>query len=126
MAATIALPALETTARRAAEIVAAWTADPEMPETAGCVADAVRVLAVRAAVHEATGDEALAALAAPPTVELSARLLARSFPEVHEVMNRTGHRFVTGAEGTRWRSGDYLHTVYADAFGPAGGRHWPV
>lgn len=124
MAATIALPAPETTARRAAEILAVWEADPALPETAGCLADAVRVLAVRAAVHEATGDADVAALPAPGVVELSARLLVQQFPEVHEVVNRSGHAFVAGAEGTRWEPGGYLHRAYAGAFGQAGGRHW--
>jgi len=126
MAATIALPALEETARRAADLHAAWTADPEMPETAGCMADAVRVLAVRAAVHEDTGDEALAALPAPAAVELSARMMELQFPELHRVMARTGHRFISGGRGTRWQSGDYAHRVYVGAFGQVGGRHWPV
>lgn len=125
MAATIALPALEETARRAAGIHAAWTADPEMPATAGCMSDAVRVLAVRAAVHEDTGDEALAALPAPAAVELSARML-RQFPELHRVMARTGHTFIPGDLGTQWQSGGYAHQVYVGAFGQVGGRHWTV
>lgn len=125
MAATIALPDVAT-ARRAAEIHATWTADPEMPDTAGCMADAVRVLAVRAAVHEATGDANVAALPAPAAVEMSALLLGHQFPVVHDVMNRTGHRFIAGEPGTRWQSGSYAHQVYVGAFGPVGGRHWPV
>ena len=126
MPATLALPAPEKTACRAAEIYAAWTADPDMPETAGCMADAVRVLAVRAAVHEATGDADAAALVAPVAVELSALMLERQFPELSRVMERTGHRFIPGERGTHWQPGGYLHRVYAGAFGQAGGRHWPV
>jgi hypothetical protein len=125
MAATIALTDVATT-RRAAEIHATWTADPEMPDVAGCMADAVRVLAVRAAVHEATGDEDAAALPAPVAVELSGLLLGRQFPEVHDVMNRSGHRFIAGEPGTRWQPGSYAHQVYVGAFGPVGGRHWTV
>lgn len=126
MAATIALPAPEETAARAAEIHAAWLADPALPDVAGCMADAVRVLAVRAAVHEATEDVDAAALPAPVAVELSARLLEHQFPEVHEVVNRTGHTFVSGTAGTRWQPGGYLDQAYTGAFGQAGGRHWPV
>jgi hypothetical protein len=126
MAATIALPATVEIADRAAAIHATWTADLEMPDVSGCMADAVRVLAVRAAVHEATGYEGAAALPAPAVVELSALLMERQFPELHDVLNRSGHRFIAGAWGTRWMPGDYLHEVYAGAFGPVGGRHWPV
>jgi hypothetical protein len=126
MPATLGLPTLTDTVRRAAEIHDAWTADPEMPDVAGCVADAVRVLAVRAAVHEATKDEDAAALVAPVAVELSALLLDRQFPEVARVMARTGHRFISGRRGTHWQPGGYLHRVYVGAFGQAGGRHWPV
>ncbi|MER7488727.1 hypothetical protein ABTY20_23040 [Streptomyces sp. NPDC126497] len=126
MPAALALPTLTGTARRAAEIHDAWTADPDMPEMAGCMADAVRVLAIRAAVHEATGDAGAAALVAPVAVELSALLLERQFPEVAGVMARTGHRFIAGRRGTHWQPGGYLHRVYGDAFGQAGGRHWPV
>lgn len=129
MAATIALPDVATpatTARLAAEIHATWAADPDMPEVAGCLDEAVKVLAVRAAVHEATGDANAAALPAPAAVEMSALLLGRQFPEVHDVMIRSGHRFIAGEPGTRWQPGSYAHQVYVGAFGPVGGRHWTV
>lgn len=126
MAATIALPAPEATASRAAQLHDAWSADPQMPDVAGSLADAARVLAVRAAVAETAGIDEASTLAAPPVVEMSVRLLGLTFPEVHEVVNRTGHTFVAGAEGIRWSCGGYLDTVYAGAFGPAGGRHWPA
>lgn len=129
MAATIALPDVATTAttaRRAAEIRAAWAADPDMPDVAGCLDDAVKVLAVRAAVHEVTGDANVAALPVPEAVEMSALLLGRQFPEVHDVMNRSGHRFIAGEPGTRWQPGSYAHRLYVGAFGPVGGRHWTV
>jgi hypothetical protein len=111
------------TARRAAQIYATWAADPEMPRVAGSMADAVRVLALRAAVHEATGDEDAAALPAPAAVELSARLVGM-LPELHNVLERTCHRFISGAQGTRWQSGGYAHRVYTEAFGATSGRHW--
>jgi hypothetical protein len=114
------------TARRAAQIHTTWTADPEMPHVAGSMADAVRVLALRAAVHEATGDEDAAALAAPAAVEMSGLLLDRQFPEVRRVIERTCHRFIFGAQGTRWQSGGYTHRVYTQAFGAVSGRHWSV
>jgi hypothetical protein len=114
------------TARRAAQIHAAWTADPEMPDVAGSMADAVRVLALRAAVHEATGDEGAAALPAPAAVEMSGMLLDRQFPEVRRVIERTCHRFISGARGTCWQSGGYAHRVYTAAFGAVSGRHWSV
>ena len=126
MAATIALPDVATIADRARATRARWAADPQMPDVAGCAEDAVRVLAVRAAVHEETGDERLAALAAPAVVELTARLLVSQFPELHEVAARTGHGVLHGADGAHWEPGDYLHQAYVAAFGLAGGRHWPV
>jgi hypothetical protein len=126
MPGTLALPTLTKTARRAAEIHGAWAADPAMPDVAGCMADAVRVLAIRAAVHETTGDASAAALPAPAAVELSGRLLERQFPELSQVAERSGHALVHGADGGRWEPGDFLHRVYAEAFGPVTGRHWPV
>jgi hypothetical protein len=127
MAATIALPATVETAERARGILAAWTADPEMPDVAGCAEDAVRVLAVRAAVHETTGDERLSAdLAAPAVVELTARLLEGQFPELLRVLARTGHVVVHGTEGARFEPGGYVYQTYVAAFGPAVSRHWPA
>lgn len=126
MAATITLPAVATTARRARDILAAWTADEDMPEVAGCAEDAVRVLAIRAAVLDETKDEDAAALPAPAVVELTGRLLAAQFPEMDNVANWTGHAIVHGADGARWEPGDYMHQVYTEAFGPVAGRHWPV
>lgn len=126
MAATTAPPAtLEVTiAGRARDIHTAWTADPEMPATSGCLADAVRVLAVRAAVLRVTGDEAEAALPAPAAVELSARLLEGQFPELARVAARTGHEVVQAQPRGRWAPGGRLHRIYAVAFGPVAGRHW--
>lgn len=126
MPATIALPDVATTARRARDIVTAWTADEDMPDVAGCAEDAVRVFAIRAAVLAETKDEDAAALPAPAVVELTGRLLAAQFPELDDVANWTGHAIVHGAEGARWQPGDYLHQVYVEAFGPVTGRHWPV
>lgn len=126
MPVTLALPAVETTARRARDILAVWTADADMPDVAGCAEDAVRVFAVRAAVLEETGDEDTAALPAPAVVEMTARLLAAQFPELDDVIAWTGHAVVHGAREARWEPGDYLHRVYAAAFGPASGRHWTV
>ena len=126
MAVTVALPAPAVAARRAAGILTAWTADPDMPDVAGCALDAVRVLAIRAAVHEETGDEDAAALPAPGVVELTGRLLVAQFPELDDVAAWTGHAVIHGAEGARWEPGDYVHQVYTAAFGPVTGRHWPV
>lgn len=126
MTATIALPAVKKTAHRARDIFGTWTADEDMPDVAGCAEDAVRVLAIRAAVLEETKDEDAAALPAPAVVELSGRLLAAQFPELEDVANWTGHAIVHGAEGARWEPGDYLHQAYVEAFGPVTGRHWPV
>lgn len=126
MTATIALPDVATTARRALDILAAWTADEDMPDVAGCAEDAVRVLAIRAAVLDETKDEDAAALPAPAVVELTGRLLAAQFPELDDVAAWTGHTVIHGAEGARWEPGDYLHQTYVAAFGPVTGRHWPV
>jgi hypothetical protein len=123
------LPAAGTTtatARRAAQIYATWAADPEMPRVAGSMADAVRVFALRAATYEVTGDADAAALPAPAAVEMSGMLLDRQFPELRRVIERTCHRFISGAQGTRWQSGGYAHRVYTEAFGATSGRHWSV
>lgn len=125
MTATIALPDVTATARRARDIFGAWTADPEMPETAGSLGDAVKVMAIRAAVYAATGDEQAAAVHAPAAVELSAMLLTARFPELHVVAERTGHPFLAGDGGTGAPDG-YLHQVYVATFGPVNKRYWPV
>lgn len=126
MAATLALPAVTAVAHRARSIRAAWAADEDMPDVAGCAEDAVRVLAIRAAVLAETKDEDLAALPAPAVVELTARLLATEFRELEDVINWSGHAVIHGAKGSRWEPGDYVHRVYVAAFGPTEGRHWPV
>lgn len=126
MATATALPVIATTARRALALRQSWAADPEMPSVHGCAEDAVRVLAVRAAVAETAGESAAAALAAPAAVELTARLLVSQFPQLRGIFARTGHGAVEGEWGGRWEPGDYLHQVYVSAFGPVAGRHWPV
>ncbi|MFD8226952.1 hypothetical protein ACFV16_22575 [Streptomyces massasporeus] len=127
MAATSTLTSRVTSAaRRAADIYNTWTADPEMPAVAGSMADAVRVLALRAAVFEQTGDAVAAALPAPAAVELSGRLMDSQFPELRRVVERTCHRFISARPGTRWQPGGYAHQVYTEAFGAASGRHWSV
>jgi hypothetical protein len=126
MPATIFLPAVTAAARHAAGVRTTWDADPEMPSVEGCAEDAVRVLAVRAAVHAATGDERLAALAAPAAVELTGLVLAAQLPELRAVIERAGYAVIHGEQGARWEPGDYLHQVYVAAFGPVTGRHWPV
>lgn len=123
---TIALPAPQKTALRAGEILAAWAADEDMPTAEGSVLDAVRVLAIRAAVLESTGDEALASLPAPAAVELSAVMLLSTIPEMTEVIERSGHRAVLGSRESIWRPGDFLHQVFRGAFGPVTGLFWPV
>lgn len=126
MTATIALPDVATTARRARDILAVWAADADMPDVAGCAEDAVRIFAIRAAVLEQTKDEDAAALPAPAVVELTARLFDAQFPELDGVVSWSGHAIIHGAEGARWEPGDYVHQVYTEAFGPVSGRHWPV
>jgi protein involved in temperature-dependent protein secretion len=126
MTTALALPAVTATACRAAAIRRTWAADPQMPDVAGCAEDAVRVLAVRAAVAEVAGADQAAMLAAPAAVELTGLVLAAQFPEMRDVLERAGHPLVHGAEDGRWKPGDYLHQVYVETFGPVGGRHWPV
>ncbi|MFH8805226.1 hypothetical protein ACH4F6_37750 [Streptomyces sp. NPDC017936] len=126
MHATLTLPDVETTARLAADIRKAWDADEEMPDVAGCAEDAVRVLAIRAAVRETAGEDQAETLAAPPVVEMTGRLLAAAYPELDDVVTWSGHAVVHSVEGSRWEPGGYLHRVYTEAFGPAGGRHWLV
>lgn len=122
MTTATALPATDELAWIARDVHATWTSDPEMPATAGSVDDAVKVMAVRAAVYALTRDERAAALPAPAAVELSALMLAQ-FPGLRAVAERTGHPFLAG-DGGAWEPGGYLHRAYAEAFGPAAGRHW--
>lgn len=117
MATAILSPPLTETAARARAIRTAWTSDPDMPDTAGCLADAVRVLAVRAATNDA-------GLVAPAPVELAANLLVLQFPELDDVAARTGHSFVPAAGAGTYVPGGRLHRLYTDAFGPADARHW--
>lgn len=127
MQATLTLPAVAAAARRAEGFFSVWTADPELPDVAGSTVDALCVLAVRAAVLAETGDERLAAsLAAPVAVELSARMLEVSFPELETVLARSGTRAVHGEQGARWEPDGYLLRVYTEAFGEPSGRHWPL
>lgn len=123
MSVATVLPTATTTSRRAHEILAAWAADPEMPETSGSMADAVKVMALRAALYDATRDPDVSGLPAPAPVEMSAALLTAQFPELDGVAARTGHPFLLG-NGSEWHSGGYAHRVYRAAFGPD--RHWPA
>ncbi|MET9057510.1 hypothetical protein ABZX99_06775 [Streptomyces antibioticus] len=152
------LPEPSAVAARAREIRSAWLADKEMATVLeGCaryssdwddfyggplvstysverdarplLADAVRVMALKSAVYEITGDEVTAELSVPVPVDVTCHALTAQFTALSRVQQRTGHLFVHSTVNehtvnTPWRCGDYTHQVYVEAFGPVDGRYW--
>ncbi|MFC7796195.1 hypothetical protein [Streptomyces cinereoruber] len=148
-------------ADRAREIHAAWQAAPEMPTTLeGCalytgewddfyggplvseysvtrdaqplLQGALRVMALKSAVYELTGDELLAELPAPVPLDVTCHALCAQFTVLSRVQQRTGHPFVHSTvneqrNATAWDAGDFTHRAYELAFGPIGPidkRYW--
>jgi hypothetical protein len=158
MAATTALPAPAEVAQRAQEINAAWQADAEMKTVLdGCakytsdwdgfyggplisaysvtrdaghlLLDALRVMALKTAVYELTGDELLAELPVPAPVDVTCHALCAQFTALSRVQQRTRHLFVhftvnEHVNDTPWDSGDYTHQTYEAAFGSVDERYW--
>ncbi|MFJ6452250.1 hypothetical protein ACIQNV_37240 [Streptomyces hydrogenans] len=153
-----ALPAPTAIAARAREIHIAWQADAEMRVVLdGCAKytsdwddfyggplistysvtrdagplldDALRVMALKTAVYELTGDELFAELPVPVPVDVTCHALTAQFTALSRVQQRTGHLFVHSTvneheRGTPWDTGDYMHQVYEAAFGPVDERYW--
>lgn len=158
MTATTALPTPADVAERAREIHAAWQADAELKTVLdGCakytsdwddfyggplistysvtrdaghlLVDALRVMALKAAVYELTGDELLAELPVPVPVDVTCHALCAQFTALSRVQQRTGHLFVHSTvnehvNDTPWDTGDYTHQAYEAAFGPVDERYW--
>ena len=155
---TTALPTPADAAERAREIHAAWQADAEMKTVLdGCakynadwddfyggplistysvardaghlLVDALRVMALKAAVYELTGDELLAELPVPVPVDVTCHALCAQFTALSRIQQRTGHLFVHSTvnehvNDTPWNTGDYTHQAYEAAFGPVNERYW--
>jgi hypothetical protein len=156
--ATTALPAPADVAERARQIHAAWQADAEMKTVLdGCakynadwddfyggplistysvardaghlLVDALRVMALKSAVYELTGDELLAELSVPVPVDVTCHALCAQFTALSRIQQRTGHPFVHSTvnehvNDTPWNTGDYTHRAYEAAFGPVSERYW--
>lgn len=142
----------------AREILTAWQADPEMQTVLdGCakyssewddfyggplistysvardsghlLQDALRVMSLKSAVHELTGDELLAELPVPVPVDVTCHALTAQFTALSRIQQRTGHLFVHSTvneqiNATPWDTGDFTHQAYEAAFGPVDERYW--
>lgn len=91
--------------------------------------DALRVMALKTAVYELTGDELLAELPVPVAVDVTCHALCAQFTALSRIQQRTGHLFVHSTvnehvNGTPWDTGDYTHRAYELAFGPVNERYW--
>lgn len=90
--------------------------------------EAVRVLALKAAVYELTGDETLAELPVSRPVDevLHAVLAQRTLTE--RMANRAGVQIVhmtdTERDEAPYETGDYTHQAYTAAWGAPPARYW--
>ncbi len=151
-------PDPRTVAERAREILAAWMSDPEMGTVLdGCkkyssdwsddygqflipqysverdagrlITDAVRVMSLKTAVYELTGDEVAAELPVTVPVDVAVHALTAQFTALSRVQQRTGRPFVHSTVnehlvGKEWEPGDYTHQAYEAAFGSVDERYW--
>lgn len=151
-------PEPSVVAQRALEILDAWMGDPEMGTVLdGCkkyssdwsddygqflipnysverdavplIDDAVRVMALKSAVYELTGDEVAAELPVSVPVDVSVHALTAQFTALSRVQQRAGRPFVHSTVnehvvGTPWDVGDYTQQAYEAAFGPVDERYW--
>lgn len=158
MSVTLVRPAPEDVAERARTIRAAWLADDEMNTVLkGCaqygaewddfyggpliieysvardakhlLGDALKVMALKTAVYEMTGDERAAELPVPVPVDVTCHALCAQITALSRIQQRTGHLFVHStvnehANATPWRLGDYTHQAYRAAFGAVDDRYW--
>lgn len=158
MNALLVRPVPEKTAGRAREIRSAWLADSEMPVVLdGCAKyssdwddfyggpliseysvardarhlldAALKVMAIKTAVYELTGDEKAAELPVPVPIDVTSHALCAQFTALSRIQARTGHLFVHSTVNeyivdTPWRCGDYTHQCYRAAFGPVDERYW--
>lgn len=158
MSTTTALPKPAAVADRAQSILDSWLADPEMEAVLdGCkryssdwsddygdfiidrysvdqdaaprIEAAIRVMSVKTAVYELTGDEVAAELPVPVPLDVTCHALTAQFTALSRVQQRTGHLFVHSTinehlVATPWRTGDYTHQAYEGAFGPVDPRYW--
>lgn len=158
MSSTLVRPAPEAVAERAQDIRAAWLADEEMTtvlkgcaqygsdwddfyggplistysverDAAALLQDAVRVMALKTAVYEMTGDELAAELPVPVPVDVTCHALCAQITALSRIQARTGHLFVHSTvnehtNATPWRLGDYTHQAYRAAYGAVDERYW--
>ncbi|WP_327358014.1 hypothetical protein [Streptomyces sp. NBC_01304] len=155
---TLVRPAPEKIAERARQILGTWQADGEMqavldgcakyandwddfyggPIVSNCsverdakqlLDDALKVMALKSAVYEMTGDELAAEIPVPVPVDVTSHALCAQFTALSRVQERTGIRFVHSTvnehvNDTPWQIGDYTHQAYRAAFGAVNERYW--
>ncbi|MFG2815737.1 hypothetical protein [Streptomyces sp. NPDC048410] len=155
---TLTRPAPETVAAHAQEIHAAWLADSEMQtvmdgcarynsdwddfyggplvldynvetDAAPLLENALKVMALKSAVYEMTGDELAAEIPVPVPVDVTCHALTAQFTALSRIQRRTGHPFVHSTvneheNDTPWDSGDWTHQAYKAAFGSVNERYW--
>lgn len=158
MTPTLHRPAPEHVAERARQILGTWQADDEMKAVLkGCAMygnewddfyggpiishysvekdskhlldGALKVMALKSAVYEITGDELAAELPVPVPLDVTSHALCAQFTALSRIQERTAIRFVHSTvneqvNNTPWRIGDYTHQAYRAAFGPVNERYW--
>jgi len=98
-------------------------------DAAPLLKNAVKVMALKTAVYEITGDERAAELPVPVPIDVTCHALCAQITVLSRVQTRTGHLFVHStvnehANNTPWQVGDYTHQAYKAAFGPVDERYW--
>lgn len=95
-------------------IVSNWDLDTD---TADLFEEALKTLAMKAAVYEFTGDEDAAELMVSAPVDEMVHAVIAQFTVLCRIQDRTGLTFVhmTDAERFGWEPGDYTSLIYAAA-----------
>ena len=153
---TSTLPPAAETAARATEILAAIEADAEFDrlrdgcarydkawqtftgyalidgfdvatDTAPLFVEALRAMALKMAIYEATSDEYAAELPVPVAVDEMIHAQAAQFTVLSRMQERLGVRFVHATDRETigsWSPGDYTDTAYRAAWGAPPERYW--
>ncbi|WP_018637380.1 hypothetical protein [Parafrankia elaeagni] len=105
-------------------LIAEWDLDDDAPHL---VTEAVKVLAMKAAVYELTADERLADLDVSAPVEEMVRALTAQFTTLSRIQTELGLVFIhsTGNKRATYDEDDYTDQVYAAAnWGVIPRRYW--
>lgn len=97
-------------------------------DTGPLLREAVRILALRAAVYELTGSDTTAAtLVAPPPVDDTVRAVLAEHSLCRHLIDETGVRLVAQTTAwtlAGWQAGDYTYRCYRAAWGEPDPRYW--